>query len=101
MVTRDVSSTPALAAIVSTSTASLASAGVEDTSRVSIVIAAAARRRLSDGVVVTYTIATDTTADSDAVLGALLALTTEDAKAALTTATPCAAAAVVRAALAS
>ena len=63
-----------------------ASAGVEDTSRVSIVIAAAARRRLSDGVVVTYTIATDTTADSDAVLGALLALTTEDAKAALTTA---------------
>ena len=63
-----------------------ASAGVEDTSRVTIVIAAAARRRLSDGVVVTYTIATDTTADSDAVLGALLALTPEDAKAALTTA---------------
>ena len=59
-----------------------ASAGVEDTSRVSIVIAAAARRRLSDGVVVTYIIATDTTADSDAVLSALLALTTEDAKAA-------------------
>ena len=61
------------------------SAGV-DKSRVSISIAAAARRRLSDGVIVTYSIATDTTADADALTTTLSALTTEDANAALTTA---------------
>ena len=61
------------------------SAGV-DKSRVSISIAAAARRRLSDGVIVTYSIATDTTADADALVTTLSALTTEDANAALTTA---------------
>ena len=61
------------------------SAGV-DKSRVSISIAAAARRRLADGVIVTYSIATDTTADADALVTTLSALTTEDANAALTTA---------------
>ena len=61
------------------------SAGV-DKSRVSISIATAARRRLADGVIVTYSIATDTTADADALTTTLSALTTEDANAALTTA---------------
>ena len=61
------------------------SAGV-DKSRVSISIATAARRRLADGVIVTYSIATDTTADADALITTLSALTTEDANAALTTA---------------
>ena len=62
------------------------SAAVEDKSRVSISIATAARRRLADGVIVTYSIATDTTADADALVTTLSALTTEDANAALTTA---------------
>ena len=62
------------------------SAGVEDKSRVSISIAATTRRRLSDGVIVTYSIATDTTADADALVTTLSALTTEDVNAALTTA---------------
>ena len=62
------------------------SAGVEDKSRVSISIAATTRRRLSNGVIVTYSIATDTTADADALVTTLSALTTEDANAALTTA---------------
>ena len=61
------------------------SAGV-DKSRVSISIAATTRRRLSDGVIVTYSIATDTTADADALVTTLSALTTEDVNAALTTA---------------
>ena len=63
-----------------------ASAGVEDKSRVSISIAATTRRRLSNGVIVTYSIATDTTADADALVTTLSALTTEDVNAALTTA---------------
>ena len=61
------------------------SAGV-DKSRVSISIATAARRRLADGVIVTYSIATDTTADADALVSTLSALTTEECSTALTTA---------------
>ena len=61
------------------------SAGV-DKSRVSISIATAARRRLTDGVIVTYSIATDTTADADALVSSLSALTTEECSTALTTA---------------
>ena len=61
------------------------SAGV-DKSRVSISIATAARRRLADGVIVTYSIATDTTADADALVSSLSALTTEECSTALTTA---------------
>ena len=60
-------------------------AGV-DKSRVSISIATAARRRLADGVIVTYSIATDTTADADALVSTLSALTTEECSTALTTA---------------
>jgi hypothetical protein len=51
---------------------------------------AEARRRLSGdhdhGVIVTYTIATSSSADADALVGTLAALTTEDANTALTTA---------------
>ena len=61
------------------------SAGVDE-SRVSISIATAARRRLADGVIVTYSIATDTTADADALVSTLSALTTEECSTALTTA---------------
>ena len=61
------------------------SAGV-DKSRVSISIATAARRRLADGVIVTYFIATETTADAAALVHTLSALTTEDTNAALTAA---------------
>ena len=61
------------------------SAGV-DKSRVSISIATAARRRLADGVIVTYSIATDTTADADALVGTMSDLTTEECSTALTTA---------------
>ena len=61
------------------------SAGVDE-SRVSISIATAARRRLADGVIVTYFIATETTADAAALVHTLSTLTTEDTKAALTTA---------------
>ena len=61
------------------------SAGV-DKSRVSISIANAARRRLADGVIVTYSIATDTTADADALVGTMSDLTTEECSTALTTA---------------
>ena len=57
-----------------------ASAGV-DKSRVSIAVA-----HRTYGVRVTYSIATDTTADADALVTTLSALTTEDVKAALTTA---------------
>ena len=57
-----------------------ASAGV-DKSRVSIAVA-----NRTYGVIVTYSIATDTTADADALVTTLSALTTEDAEAALTTA---------------
>jgi hypothetical protein len=62
-----------------------ASAGV-DKSRVSISIATAARRRLSDGVIVTYTITTDSTAAADALVGTMSDLTTEECSTALTTA---------------
>ena len=58
------------------------SAGVDE-SRVSISIATAERRRLADGVIVTYFIATETTADAAALVTTLSALTTEDTKAAL------------------
>ena len=61
------------------------SAGVDE-SRVSISIASAARRRLADGVIVTYFIATETTADAAALVHTLSTLTTEDTKAALTAA---------------
>ena len=61
------------------------SAGV-DKSRVSISIATAARRRLSDGVIVTYTITTDSTAAADALVGTMSDLTTEECSTALTTA---------------
>ena len=61
------------------------SAGVDE-SRVSISIATAERRRLADGVIVTYFIATETTADAAALVHTLSTLTTEDTKAALTAA---------------
>ena len=61
------------------------SAGVDE-SRVSISIATAARRRLSDGVIVTYTITTDSTAAADALVGTMSDLTTEECSTALTTA---------------
>ena len=61
------------------------SAGV-DKSRVSISIAAATRRRLSDGVIVTYTITTDSTAAADELVGTMSDLTTEECSTALTTA---------------
>jgi len=61
------------------------SAGV-DKSRVSISIATATRRRLADGVIVTYSIATDTTADADALVSTMSDLTTEECSTALTTA---------------
>ena len=62
-----------------------ASAGV-DKSRVSISIVTAARRRLADGVIVTYTITTDSTAAADALVGTMSDLTTEECSTALTTA---------------
>ena len=61
------------------------SAGV-DKSRVSISIGTAARRRLSDGVIVTYTITTDSTAAADVLVGTMSDLTTEECSTALTTA---------------